>query len=1590
MTDQDSAPEPEPAPTKTDDKPAKKAKKKRPLWWRVLRVVLVILLVPIVLVAAALFYVSTDAGKERARAFVETRLNQRVNGSATLEGLDFELLGEVRLSGLTIKDADGNQVIALDHLRVAPSWGDLAGGEVIAIDDVAVKGVHLDIVKNEDGTSNLSTLFKKQPAKEGEADKTPSQRAIELRKISVEDVDVSITSADGTKLAVNDLAFAGSARGVPATRDLTVTLTPIALDFDLVKPEDKGGLQVGLADVTTGVRIDVQGGKGTAKLEPMTAGVHLLVPGKIDHSFPFTWDGIELAVTEEDIGINLEDLALGALSLASIEVRGGLSKGSLEGEQAVDVVGLTVDAAKLNELIGREVLATNVEVEAHVSGTTENPEVALSVDTAGGKVRAKAKLDITDKDHPQHDIDVELLDVDTAALLASVLQIPDVKASRVHVKAKGVGKDAASIKTDARIEATNVVVRSVTIDKAVVTAQVAGDMVTVEALDVDALDQHVSANGTFDRGSKTIDMSFAIDGDVGIALAKLKSAGVPISTELAPGLVKLPKGALTIDADGTVGGAMTLGIKGTQVALFGGRANVVATLGVSKGDPEKGEKSTKVDTFDFTFDVSGLLLSNLLALRNKRIPPELGFDAVLALNARGKGTPTAPVIDATVSALTLRADKGDRVEATAVARITHETANATLVVRDVARKDLKLIEARAYLPITLTAEKRGIDKSRWLDVAVELPKRKIEELTRYVPEALLVGKPIPKYGHLELGLHVTGTLERPKADAKLLAAASLLERGEPTPLQQVKLEATLEPKDARSAAYKLGADLEISLDEGKDDLLDGHIDASFASSPLAGGFESVRYEGKFAMGPGSLRTLPDTPKLASVRGLGGRIDGKLAFSGDARDLNLKLELDAIGVGNIEKFVDPLKVVPPGVVQSTLPPGDPRGIFDVQVRVNITPETTILFVDSQLKTEPLAKLEGTLGLPGKGFFQSLKNKIDPALDLTFTVPPRELKTFAQIRTFFEEAPGVLSGTFYAKGTVKKPLLVGSASVASVAMMDGTTGGAGVDVVLDEDGLALDLGLGAPNAKASPIRVAVAAPREELLGFSSGEFDLPLDVTIAAKGIDLRQVIPKDAVKKTDVEPKGALDWDMKVHVDLTKSGKKTVVKEASVDGSIDFKGNIPIPGTPRMYQDVDLAIRAAGTQVSLERLSLKESDKEVKDRSFFVNGTLVLDKLRPTKVDLTLKSHEWLLFGAAAIGRADAPRGTLTMEAKAYAELDRPLKLATIDVDKLEVKFPDRFDKAHQPEDVHAGDVVILGEAETELGKLPVPPAVKEAAEIAEAKATGQPVPPADPESGLDVEIRIAKGARLFQSPIDLKTGGEIKVQVRPEGRTIRGRLDMISGELSLGGKMHPLREGSLVFDEQNPKGFVDLWFEKPMPPWALRDVSEASAGTTMTIHTFGPLADRKSVLSGAGSPGALFDLLSMHNVGRERLFSEADLPESVAVEFPQHQGLLALSFISVNLPHLLFLDRVASWSDPYDDYRAYGRLEHYQAERYFADGKGRVRAGKRPETFAQSEAEVEVDYLFYNDARMLFGIGGVAGTRGGGGPSLVFEWSSKD
>jgi hypothetical protein len=258
---------------------------------------------------------------------------------------------------------------------------------------------------------------------------------------------------------------------------------------------------------------------------------------------------------------------------------------------------------------------------------------------------------------------------------------------------------------------------------------------------------------------------------------------------------------------------------------------------------------------------------------------------------------------------------------------------------------------------------------------------------------------------------------------------------------------------------------------------------------------------------------------------------------------------------------------------------------------------------------------------------------------------------------------------------------------------------------------------------------------------------------------------------------------------------------------------------------------------------------------------------------------------------------------------------------------------------------------------------------------------------MNIRIRIPDSVHLVQTPFDLHARGEVTVTVRDTGAVTRGGLTMERGTLNLFGHDHRLVEGSLAFTDEHPKGWLALTFERQLAPATLRDRSKASAGTAARVTFAGPPTKPKTSLGGA-SNAALAEVMAAHNTGHPVHVSGPGLPASGTVQAPRGDQLSVLTFMASNLPHLLFLDRITAWADPYRAPASYGRINHVEAER--TTGKTRIRAVARPVSPGRSTAELQYDRMFIDGDRASFGVGLRAGSRVGGGVGVFFEWSSED
>jgi hypothetical protein len=275
-----------------------------------------------------------------------------------------------------------------------------------------------------------------------------------------------------------------------------------------------------------------------------------------------------------------------------------------------------------------------------------------------------------------------------------------------------------------------------------------------------------------------------------------------------------------------------------------------------------------------------------------------------------------------------------------------------------------------------------------------------------------------------------------------------------------------------------------------------------------------------------------------------------------------------------------------------------------------------------------------------------------------------------------------------------------------------------------------------------------------------------------------------------------------------------------------------------------------------------------------------------------------------------------------------------------------------------------------VGRLPVP----------KAKPPAPRSAPSGPATL--VHISIPTPIHVQKPPFDMLAKGELDVRLTPGAPTpsVGGELTVVEGAMELGGRIHALskRTGAASVRRRAPRRRA-----RSLPRACARRsscaTSRASAATTQPADG----ADFQPVSGDRRRQRRLWDILPVHNAGRVKHVSGPDLPPSSAPDLPREYDVVLISYMALNLPHNLFLDRINAWSDPYDDRFSYGKVRHLQAESVSKSGSTRVRVLSRPPSTGRSEAELEAGWLWVNQPRTQLGVGVVGGSRAGGGCNLL-------
>ncbi|MFT3697485.1 MAG: translocation/assembly module TamB domain-containing protein [Kofleriaceae bacterium] len=788
--------------------------------WKIVRRVLIGL---IVLVAIALILIHTPPGKRFVRGRVEAKLAERVNGTVSIDEVDYGFLfNHIELKHLVIRDAAGRDAVVVGALHVVPDRMSLVHGTPV-IEDLAVDGVIAKVVQAADGTTNLSTLFK--PSTQ------PPPASITVTKLHLGG-SAQLRRADGTTVSIDALAV-----------DAAVSAKPLEQIVDAT------------ASVTAQITLETPG--APKKLLALALG--------------------KVAVQKRGLAVDatIDQLGFGALSIEQVHAKLDVDGKKLIGDQAIVVTKGRIDRAKLQTLLGRQAFVDDVLFDLSLTGPADKLVAHGDVASRGASLVLDGTFSIADPALPTYDVTLvgkgASEDLITGELAPGIADV----STDVKLAVKGQGVVPPDVDATVALDVGPTKIGKIVLDGAHARAHARKGGVTLESFDAKGLGFTLAATGDIASDAQ-LHGSLTVTGKPAEAVRVLREAGLAVWYRVPP----IPNIAITVTAAGKVDGELALEVKPTALAVAGGSISLAgtatldhevvrdaaSTVTISHVDiaslmklahkpPPKvnGSISGKVAltrtaasqraTYDLTValrkpdvvaaihgaadlnaaDVSarltagsmllatakahvthddkGLLpngpwkvtvdapahtFAELVALAPKPIelPPDLSGD--VSLHAELAGSPAKPrgTIDTTIHAQT--AIGPQTVVAHSVIAPGAVTTKATV-------GDLATIEAVAHLPASLFAGREpaiaAIKRALSVDATIDLPDRDLSTLPNVPPKLLAVG------GRVGGKIVVSGTPAAPKFSASLRWTGYTLANGSPGETK-IDLAGTREKIDA--------------------------------------------------------------------------------------------------------------------------------------------------------------------------------------------------------------------------------------------------------------------------------------------------------------------------------------------------------------------------------------------------------------------------------------------------------------------------------------------------------------------------------------------------------------------------------------------------------------------------------------------------------------------------------------------------------------------------------------------------------------------------------------------------------------------------
>ena len=138
------------------------APRPRTLRRRILHWVLVFFALVTALVVVALLLLHTDWARDKVRAKIEGELQKRINGTITIGKLEGDMLDDIVLRDIVVRDRDGKEAVKIGRLRLDYKVRPLLDRHFHA-EKLEVDKLEISARRRADGQLVLATLWKEQP-----------------------------------------------------------------------------------------------------------------------------------------------------------------------------------------------------------------------------------------------------------------------------------------------------------------------------------------------------------------------------------------------------------------------------------------------------------------------------------------------------------------------------------------------------------------------------------------------------------------------------------------------------------------------------------------------------------------------------------------------------------------------------------------------------------------------------------------------------------------------------------------------------------------------------------------------------------------------------------------------------------------------------------------------------------------------------------------------------------------------------------------------------------------------------------------------------------------------------------------------------------------------------------------------------------------------------------------------------------------------------------------------------------------------------------------------------------------------------------